>query len=367
MRIQQLDGIRAVAIGLVFCAHGLGLKLGWTGVDLFFVLSGYLITRILWRDRQGERFWSQFYLKRAGRILPPLLLCLALCAIFFQLHLRWLWLAFIFFGGNIAKAFAPAAGGPLSVLWSLAIEEHYYLLWPFAVRFMSYKNLVRLMVIILFLEPVVRAIATPYTHTFMAISLLTPFRLDGLAAGSLLALLLESPKRKAQVTKLSGPLFFVSAAMFAIATLVSPSFELTRNSLSFNSVGYSLVALVAAAGVAYTLLHEDAPVSKILSLKPLTFLGVISYGFYLFHIIILEKLEQLSVFSAETSPITHGRHTMMVAATVVVTTAFSWGSYKFYESPWVRLSHRISSQWKSKDAKHLAGVVEPKSTAIHVL
>jgi peptidoglycan/LPS O-acetylase OafA/YrhL len=196
-RITQLDGIRGIAIILVFAAHSISFESGWIGVDIFFVLSGYLITGILRRDRNNERgFWAGFYIKRATRILPPLALCFAGTALLFTIDWHRLWYYYVFFAANIGETLYRGQSETLGVLWSLAVEEHFYLLWPLAVRFLTRKHLIWVLTAIVTGEPIFRAASTPWMTSFWPIYFLTPFRLDGLAAGSLLAIMLERDRTR---------------------------------------------------------------------------------------------------------------------------------------------------------------------------
>jgi peptidoglycan/LPS O-acetylase OafA/YrhL len=135
VRQKQLDGLRALAVlGVVAYHHGL-LPVGWMGVDLFFVLSGFLITRILTETKRESSYWSQFYVKRAGRILPPLALLLILASVLNRhMTLRAFAGYGLFLGNyvNLTRYLVPM----LVVLWSLAIEEHFYIFWPLGIRFL---------------------------------------------------------------------------------------------------------------------------------------------------------------------------------------------------------------------------------------
>jgi peptidoglycan/LPS O-acetylase OafA/YrhL len=327
MRIRQLDGIRALAILLVFAEHSFGLKMGWTGVDLFFVLSGLLITRILRQDRDTPRYWSRFYLKRAARILPPLFVLFLVCS-FFPLR-RALWWAFIFFASNFVRVFFTGIHNPIVITWSLAIEEQFYLLWPFAVRFLTTRQLIRLLIAILIMEPLLRGITAPFTHDYSTIYYLTPFRIDGLALGSLIALLLENEPAKSRITLWAAPMFFVSMACLVGGMWIFPSFRRPANSIVFNSLGYTVVTLASASLICYTLLHEKAIVTKILSLRGLTVLGTISYGIYLYHGIFIWG------FTVQGHPLASG---LLAFAAVTV---YCWLSFRFYEQPVIRWAHKV--------------------------
>ena len=168
MRILRIDGVRGLAVSLVIVYHGLHFSLGWIGVDLFFVLSGYLITQILRRDRESPIYWRAFYIKRAMRILPPLALCLLLCAVFYPQEWHAMKFYYLFFLANVGLI--PYHGAQeFGMLWSLAVEEHFYFFWPIAVRKLERTTLIRILVAVLFLEPVLRAIVTPYTTTYWPI------------------------------------------------------------------------------------------------------------------------------------------------------------------------------------------------------
>jgi peptidoglycan/LPS O-acetylase OafA/YrhL len=121
-RIGRLDGIRAVAIALVFLHHAEFVALGWTGVSLFFVLSGLLITGILRRSRCDPAFWGPFYIKRATRILPPLVIVFAGAAIFCTIPWRKVGLYHLFFLSNLSQALYRGQSGALDVLWSLSVD-----------------------------------------------------------------------------------------------------------------------------------------------------------------------------------------------------------------------------------------------------
>jgi peptidoglycan/LPS O-acetylase OafA/YrhL len=277
---------------MVFADHAFHMSMGWVGVDLFFVLSGFLITRILRQERNEPKYWSRFYTKRAARILPPLIIFFIACALLFRLAFPMLWFAYIFFAADLVAPFVNNGGDPVGVIWSLAIEEHFYIFWPFAVQFLEARQLIRLLTALLVLGPLARAMITPFTHSSWVVYYMTPFRLDGIATGSLLALLWESERVKARIRPWAAPAFFVAITCLCGGMVLFPSFKRLANSAVFNSLGYSLVVLAAASFIGYTLLHENATVTKLLSLPPLTFLGRISYGVYLFHVIFIAKLSR---------------------------------------------------------------------------
>src|ERR1700761_4362959 len=128
-RIRPLDGVRGVSIVLVLLHHTIPfMEAGWWGAELFFVLSGFLITSILIERETAPNRMQYFYARRAKRILPPLILIVAIESFAvrgFWAH-NWYW--YTFFLMNVRETFAPV--GVLRNLWSLAVEEHFYLIWP---------------------------------------------------------------------------------------------------------------------------------------------------------------------------------------------------------------------------------------------
>jgi peptidoglycan/LPS O-acetylase OafA/YrhL len=289
-RNLSLDGVRGVAVLLVLLYHHHYLNSGWIGVDLFFVLSGYLITSILRRTRTGKFFWRGFWVKRFTRILPPFLLLLAATAL---LHYDLSWrqgVAYFLSFGDVL-AYTRPNFEPLRPLWSLAIEEHFYMLWPFAVRLLPRRSLLFILLSLVALEPLVRTIASIFTLDWQFVYFLTPFRLDGLALGSLLALLLESSSAEDALRKWSsGAALLFAALWFYFRITLGNGFTRDNPTIIYNSVCYSLVSLMASSLVAYLVTHPQSIAARILTWKPLVFTGMISYGLYLYQVILRETL-----------------------------------------------------------------------------
>jgi peptidoglycan/LPS O-acetylase OafA/YrhL len=238
-------------------------------------------------------------------------------------------LGVILFAANFFRLLFPNAHNPVFVTWSLAIEEQFYLLWPFAVRFLNTRQLIRLLIAILVMEPLLRGIVTPFTHSWDPTYYLTPFRIDGLALGSLIALLLENERAKARITSLAAPVFFVSMACLVGGTAIFPAFRRPANSIAFNSLGYTLVILASASLICYSLLHEKAIVTRILSLRGLTVLGTISYGVYLYHGLFIESVT------------VHGHLVISRLLALAAVTLYCWLSFRFYEQPIIRWAHKV--------------------------
>lgn len=132
--IPGLDGLRTLAVSLVLATHLYGLSWGWGGVDLFFVLSGFLITGILLESREAPfwPYWRAFLLRRTLRILPLAYVTLAIVFLAYQTAWReqWWWWAYL---SNWRLSPRTIGGSSVTHFWSLAIEEQFYLVWPIMV------------------------------------------------------------------------------------------------------------------------------------------------------------------------------------------------------------------------------------------
>src|SRR5580704_18831604 len=223
-RIPELDGLRGVAISLVVVFHSFyyspppghhptGLirstfvflerffAIGWTGVDLFFVLSGFLIGGILLDVRASPNYFKTFYIRRFFRIVPLYYLWLfCLIALVFlgdsffpsqtqstQPAIDWqIWAHFLFLQNLWSNHYSTLAGWWLAVTWSLAIEEQFYLAAPFLVRFLSRQYLIIFLSFVILAAPCCRILArTLVPISSDAIYRLTPFRADAVALGIL--------------------------------------------------------------------------------------------------------------------------------------------------------------------------------------
>ena len=284
--LPELDGVRGLAILWVVLYHcnprleGTWIHYaslwGWSGVLLFFCLSGFLITSILLTTREKPKYFHNFHARRALRIWPVYLLVLA----FVYLNAPWYigptvwdairtapWWAYFLFIQNLFHLTLPPALGPT---WALAIEEQYYFLWAPLVRWVRSPWLLTLaLVAALVVPPWLRsghhAWLTP-THTLI--------HLDGIAWGSLLAVGLHTLKWPRRVWLWLGLGGFV-AGIAAAATIAGGTPFLD----SALAVGYSgmVLALIASTGA-------RNPVNAVLRSGPLAFYGRISYGLYMTHI-----------------------------------------------------------------------------------
>jgi peptidoglycan/LPS O-acetylase OafA/YrhL len=343
-RNLSLDGLRGVAVFMVLLLHHNYLNVGWMGVDVFFALSGFLITSILRRMREDEHYWAQFWIKRGTRILPPLVLTIALVPVF-RLHSSAGQLAAYALSLGDYLTYARPHYETLAPLWSLAVEEHFYLAWPFAVRFMNRRSLLHLIGALLLLESILRAAVSIHHRSFSLVYYTTPFRLDGLLFGSLLAVLFESPSKKEVIGRFSASIAVALAAVY-IGMRVGLGLRFTKDANSgmlYNLAAYPLVALGCAALLAYVLTHGESVCVRLLSFGPVVFLGSISYGVYLYQVPIKQIVTRATGLT--------NRHAFFVD--LPLTIFFSWMSFKFYERPFVI--------WGKKRAQALPKSVEPRA------
>ncbi|HXI20542.1 MAG TPA: acyltransferase, partial [Gemmatimonadales bacterium] len=246
--LPGLDGVRGVAILLVmafhFTTYGPGpyrtldlavlgpSSIGWAGVDLFFVLSGFLITGILLDERDSPRFYRDFYARRVLRILPLYFAALVVWLVIAPLFARWVpalqvphgsapWLwahaSNIYLAITRSYARVPFGTGHF---WSLSVEEQFYLLWPFLVRHLRPASLARACVGAIVLAFLSRLFCVVELHNALAAYVLLPCRLDALALGGLLAVLHRDPSALATVRAWLPRLGLAAAAVLVTVMLL---------------------------------------------------------------------------------------------------------------------------------------------------
>jgi peptidoglycan/LPS O-acetylase OafA/YrhL len=284
--IPELQGLRGLAVLGVFFYHchprltgtwfyGASLW-GWAGVNLFFVLSGFLITSILLEARGKPRYFRNFYGRRALRIWPVYVLVLVVCylnAPWFIGPTIWVairtapWWAYLLFLQNLFHLVLPPPIGPT---WSLAIEEQYYFLWAPVVRFLRRPWMLTVaLTCALVSSPLFR-----HTHFAWMTPTHTITHLDGIAMGSLLALGLYTLPLRRRTWLIMGliavPIGFLAAGTIAGGTAFLDS------ALTIGFAG-SVLAAISSTG-------SRNPLNAVLRRGPMAFYGRISYGLYMTHI-----------------------------------------------------------------------------------
>jgi peptidoglycan/LPS O-acetylase OafA/YrhL len=345
-RLARLDGIRAVAVLLVIVYHHAFItKFGWIGVDLFFVLSGFLITTILIRSVGEQHYWRTFYIKRAVRILPPL--AILFVAVLLLGHHQSLigFIGYLIFLGNFV-AVSHHSIALLLPLWSLAIEEQFYIVWPFLSRMLSVRGLMLTSVGLLCVEPLVRWGAMSAHLTPDAISYLTPFRLDGLLFGALLAIMDATGSGRRLMAGFGGVFALGTWTSLLIAMELIPSFQKSGQALPFNIFGYSIIAFGSFLTVGYVAWNETGFVSRILSLAAVNFVGRISYGMYLYHEVVLAVARHLlKIPTGEAGDV--GLHRLLIPD-LAITLGLAFLSYKFIEMPCLKFGKARVEAMKPK-------------------
>jgi len=292
-RIAPLDGLRGLAIAAVFIHHAFHMKLLWMGVDLFFVLSGFLITTILLKQK-GRTFGAyigHFYACRIRRIVPPYLVILLIATVVFGP--MWLHYWYFYIGGMNFLLPLHLFWLDAVPLWSLAVEEQFYLLWPLVVYFLSRRSLHAFTWVLLGLAPLLRYLCTPLFREHWAIYMLTPFRMDTLAAGALIAILwpsiqgrlATSPALKWKIG--AGCIMLLALSMVALSSFHRFSIFTDANTPLSNAVLYETTLAICTGVFVLVLLGIG---KTFLSSWPLVWLGRISYSIYLFHLTALYLL-----------------------------------------------------------------------------
>jgi peptidoglycan/LPS O-acetylase OafA/YrhL len=365
--MPELDAIRGLAILGVLVYHGLYwardlsayapwqravLKLvspGQYGVNLFFVLSGFLITGILVDSKQRSDYYQRFYFRRALRILPAYYATLLILVVLGLTSRGFLFMSLLY-SSNLSLLFGIAMSYP--VLWSLAVEEHFYFLWPGAAKNFSSKHLAWIAGFILVLSPVLRLLC--HQSAFGAFlpragcSYYTWNTADGLALGALIALLVRKwnqDRKKLRNFSLAlfvaGSLMALAGLPFGIQTRMTPVGEaLQWVPWNFWFGGLLGVFLLAGSG-AY---------KKWVAPKALIFFGQISYGLYLYHLFVFELYAWISKRTGFEVRLGFSLWTRTWARMIcagLAAIALAYFSRKYFEEPFLRLKDR----WTPKPAE----------------
>lgn len=345
--LPSLDGYRGIAILMVLFCHYYPYTVGdpltaitqmgaW-GVDLFFVLSGFLITGILLDTAEGPHFFKSFYARRALRLFP---VYIAFCVVTIVLALlagehptRWCAPLFLYLSNIVLGRGLPLGiyGHRIGQLWSLAVEEQFYCVWPPLILLLGTRKRVAYACIVGTVGALLFRLfyaADPIGH--VGIALLLPSRMDSLLLGGLLAAITRSPRLFAQLT---------SARLYAtgLACLLGLIFLYRRGGglmgRSMILYGLTVLAIFFAVVVALAILPHTW-VSAVGRQKWLRFFGRYSYGIYLWHTIIVVPMEHGMAFLSRNGRVATCAGTL-VAITVAV--AISVVSFHVLERPFLRM------------------------------
>jgi len=364
-RLPALDGLRGIAILAVFFyqyagglpdharsgpLHALGMffAFGWSGVDLFFVLSGFLITGILYDTQNDPRYYRNFYARRALRIFPPFYL-LALTYLLLTpvagVHWRWIHLAYLFYLGYPVALIWPTLMkvSPLlftAHLWSLCSEEQFYLIWPWMVaRFRNSAAILRVCAVAGILAVSLRtalwashSLSIAWTHDFLL------SRLDTLALGAAIAILLRGPLQERILRW--APLLFVLATGSVIGMCIARQ-SVNHSDPVIATVGFSVIAL-AYGGVLLLALRRGSWAARFMSSKVLRLFGKYSYGMYLYDLPLTVVLSpRREFFIARLHSYGIGSVVFLIFC-VAVNLLVAAASFHLIESPIMRFKSRFN-------------------------
>jgi peptidoglycan/LPS O-acetylase OafA/YrhL len=357
--MPQLDALRAIAVGLVVVYHfwrparHQSLHFGSIGVRIFFVLSGFLITGILLEARReldagrtspGTAV-RRFYLRRVLRIFPVYYLVLAIAwagnVVGAREGIAWhaAYLSNLYFFRE--NAVHPGRwGGRVAHFWSLAVEEQFYVVWPWVILFAPRRWLPRIALVMVAVGPIFRAVALGITGNDLA-SVLTPGCVDSLGLGAYLAMTIEPELAPTPGLYRIGAPAFWAGALLLLASLVTSS---AGGGRLLRFAAYDLgVALVAVWLVAQASAGFGRAAGMVLEFAPLRYLGTISYGIYLYHLMLpdlalrvtgrLGHADLLQPLGDQTLP-----YLLFYSALTIAVAAVSWHCF---EGPINRLKDRF--------------------------
>ena len=343
----SLDGVRGVAIACVVLNHTVGYPgMGFTGVDLFFVLSGFLITTLLLEEhaQNGRVSLGNFYRRRALRLLPALVAFLAVFLVYAAVRgpVRGMNFDEALFGvaaglgyfTNIAMGFEDnAIPFELRHLWSLAIEEHFYIVWP-PVLFLVLRGRKRLALGVLGVAIVLSVVQQIRLVEDGAISQRIVFgtdtRISSIAFGCIVAVALAlSTSARVRVESFARTVFPLVFACFLVLLFIHPRVSLFSAWMVLYGACCALLIVVA--------LDDRTRLARVLSVRPLAFLGKISYALYLWHVAIFWA------FGLRTVP------ELMDVPALALSFAFALASYYLVEMPFLRRKRRLRS---APDGEH---------------
>jgi len=363
LRVPALDGLRGIAILLVLFYHSVvatytvstALRfvhmlghLSWSGVDLFFVLSGFLIGGILLDTRDSPRYFKTFYIRRAFRILPIYTAIITAYVVWLIVvrvqHGQWgdssirqvpLW-AYLTFTQNLWTAAGWTELMVCGVTWSLAVEEQFYLTLPALVRKISRHALTWILAIVVVAAPLLRiAIHLIFKNGNVADYVLMPCRADALCLGALVAILVRTPRLWNIVIRRPALAYWAAGI-----TLLGPVWLTYRRFPMFDNVmaeaGYSLLALFYTSCLLLALTAKGT-VRGILHNRALRELGTLSYCVYLIHMSFVEGVRRALAlrFGDSTRP----THLLSLVIGIPLVLAVAKLSWNLFEQPMLRRGH----------------------------
>jgi peptidoglycan/LPS O-acetylase OafA/YrhL len=353
-RVPSLDGLRAISICLVLLSHvflhahpqnemqGALLAIigdGETGVSVFFVISGFLITLLLLKEKQvnGRISLAGFYVRRIFRILPAFILYIAVVAVIAKIGTievpHWQFLRALTF----TMDYVTTKNWYIGHTWSLSVEEQFYLVWPLLAVLCSRRALTWIAASVIVLEPFIRmADRVLLPSTRYEIIYMFHTRADMLMFGCLVALLFEN-QQFIQASEImfrkNGP---AVAAIFLL--IASPLLEWKFKGLYLHTIGYSLQGTSIALLMLFAIRRADTSLGRLLNAPMVVWVGVLSYSLYLWQ----ELFIGFDTFSTERS-----------LAGLILVVPVAAASYYLVEKPMLKVKSRFEE--KRKPVKILIG------------
>ncbi len=352
LHYPALDGLRGLAILLVVVYHNFGFInvffFGWLGVDLFFVLSGFLITDILLKTVGKKGYLKNFYIRRVLRIFPLYYLCLILFLIvlpktnlqldvqYYIDHQVWLW---TYLENWIYTFQSPGHTNALNHLWSLAVEEQFYLLWPLAILLIRKPRLLLIFISLVLVAVLGLRLLVWMNHIsdLAYFNLYTFTRIDGICIGCMIALLQRVNSNFLQRNKAMIVLFF--AGLNFGFFFVNRRYQFTFPYLAL--VGYTTFAMMFGLLVNEAVTRQTKLINLLFNIPLLKFFGKISYGFYVFHWPVYLLLSPY--LSPSMSRFINGSLLQFLVSVIatLAAIAISWLSYQYYEKYFLKLKDKF--------------------------
>lgn len=345
--------------GTAFWERGYALVagLGWAGVDLFFVLSGFLITGILYDSRTRPNYFRVFYLRRAVRIFPLyyavlLLLFILVPALMRGTHhvpsaetfgtlttqlLAWIYMV----NWDLAIQGFGFISPFIAHFWSLSVEEQFYLGWPAVVRAFSRDRMLVLCLVMVLAALLVRIVL--FGRGWSTAAYVLPFaRMDGLAIGAFIALAARNPKDWAVLARWAPKVALAAAVAFA--AIVIERRTTAFGDLVVGAVGISLLCLAFGGSlVSLVSSREDAIATRLVQSSPLRWFGKYSYCLYVINQPAMVLFAKLGLTVAGLQALVHSRALALLAvdvAGIALCAAVAFASWHLFEKHWLALKHR---------------------------
>jgi len=369
-RVPELDGLRGCAILFVLIFHYISQEgvlppgsfgdrlerlviMGWTGVDLFFVLSGFLIGGILIAARSSPSYFTTFYIRRFFRIVPIYylwtFLYVALIGLAGTTITRLsnsgvrppldlgIFSYFVFLQNLVPVTLFGLAGAWFGHFWSLAVEEQFYLVAPAVVRFTAPRVLKWVLVVVIVLVPMLRIFLLTVLH-FPAspVTVLTICRADALALGMLAALSTSGSAPRLSIPPLV-PYLYGILAVLSVGFVALWCYSPQAATFGMQSVGYTWVALFYVVVLLLAVGHERGWIARVLRNRWLREVGTVSYCMYIIHIVVNVVLHAVLLHRAP--HFSNWRGALVTVLAAGVTFAGAKLSWICFESPLQRRGH----------------------------